>query len=83
MTDVKLTLTNLVTMSLTKYERKERLGPGAITRVARRTRRSIGHVSQVVRGLRRDPKVEREVARRIGLPVEEVFPAIESVSLSA
>jgi hypothetical protein len=79
---VKFTLT-LETMPLTKSERKERLGHGAITKIARKTRRTIGHVSEVVRGLRRDPKVEREVARRLELPMEDVFPPPASPDTSA
>jgi len=61
-------------MALSFYERKERLGYGGLTRIARRTKRSLGHVSQVMKGGRRDPRVERAIARAIGEPVEDVFP---------
>lgn len=61
-------------MALTKDERKARLGRGKAAGIARQLKRSEGHVSQVINGLRRDPVVEEMVARRIGLPVEEVFP---------
>ena len=60
-------------MALTASERKRLLGHGGITRVAKRAARDKSHVSRVVAGTRRDPVVERHVAKRLGLPVEEVF----------
>jgi hypothetical protein len=79
-------------MPLTSKERKAELGYGALSAIARKTKRSLGHVSQVVSGTRSDKKVEREVARRLGIAIEEAFgpgdiqhsvPSQESVSLSA
>jgi len=68
-------------MALTKAERKERLGHGAITKIARKTKRSIGHVSQVIAGDRRDPKVERVAARMLEMTEEEAgFPPIDVAS---
>ncbi len=64
-------------MALTPYERKLRLKRGSITSIAKRTRRAQPHVSLVVSGQRRDAVVEKEVARRIGLPVEAVFEPAE------
>lgn len=61
-------------MPLSRIERKERLGFGGQSKIAKRTKRTRGHVSQVVNGIRHDPRVERAVARVLGLPVEEVFP---------
>lgn len=61
-------------MTLSVHERKERLGHGGLSKIARRTKRTLGHVSQVVSGTRRDPRVERAVARAIGMPLEEVWP---------
>lgn len=61
-------------MTLSSYERKERLGYGGLSKIARRTKRTLGHVSQVVRAKRRDARVERAVARAIGRPLEEVWP---------
>ena len=61
-------------MPLSFHDRKGSLGHGGLTKIAKRTKRTLGHVSQVVRGTRRDPRVERAVARVIGLPVEEVWP---------
>jgi hypothetical protein len=63
-------------MTMTAAERKAALGHGAVTRIARRTKRAIGHVSQVIHDKRRDPKVERDVARLLGRPVEEVFEPV-------
>ncbi len=60
-------------MALTKWERKAKLRYGAVTSIARRCRRSKGHVSSVISGPRRDAVVEREVARRMKLPVVAVF----------
>lgn len=64
----------LLTMPMTRWERKEALGHGALVFVARRAERSLGHVSRVVNGTRRDKRVEKEVARRLKLPIEKVFP---------
>lgn len=61
-------------MTLTKHERKERLGYGWSTRCAAELGLSIGHVAQVVRGQRRDPRVEAAVAETLHLPVEQAFP---------
>lgn len=61
-------------MPLTRWERKEQLGHGALKKIAKRTERSPGHVTHVVAGHRRDKRVEKEVARRLKLPVDEVFP---------
>lgn len=66
-------------MPLTKWERKERLGYGAVTKIARRAKRSIGHVSQVLAGDRRDSKVERIAARILGMSeVEAGFPSVDA-----
>lgn len=64
-------------MPLSMWERKAKLGYGGVRAVAKRTARSESHVSQVLRceqTARRDGKVERVVAKLIGLPVEAVFP---------
>lgn len=61
-------------MPLSKWERKERLGHGAATKIAEKVGRSQPHVSRVISGERPDRKVEVAVARMLGLPVTEVFP---------
>jgi hypothetical protein len=61
-------------MPMTRWERKEALGHGVLRSIARRTERSTGHVSRVIHGVRRDARVEKEIARRLKLPVEDVFP---------
>lgn len=57
-----------------------------ITSIARELQYSQGHVSQVMYGLRRDAKTEEAIARKLGLPVDEVFPPLtnptESVSVA-
>lgn len=63
-------------MALSKYERKEKLGYGAATLIAKATDRSEGHVSQVINGKRRDRVVEVAVARRLQMPVDEVFEPV-------
>lgn len=60
-------------MALSKWERKARLGFGAVTEIAEAMQLSKGHVSQVVSGNRRDRKVEVVVARRLRMPVAKVF----------
>ncbi len=68
-------------MALTRHERKEQLGHGAVAEIARRTGRSEGHVSQVLnceKTGRRDRKVEVAAARMLNKPVDEVFPAAEA-----
>ena len=68
-------------MALTKWERKERLGHGAVKEIAEATDRSEGHVSQVINGKRRDRVVEVAVARRLQMPVDEVFePEVKGVA---
>lgn len=64
-------------MALTKWERKERLGHGAVKDIATATARSEGHVSQVINGKRRDRVVEVAAARRLQMPVDEVFAPLE------
>lgn len=63
-------------MPLSKYERKEKLGHGAVKEIATATKRSEGHVSQVINEKRRDRVVEVAVARRLQMPVDEVFPEL-------
>lgn len=60
-------------MALTKWERKEKLGHGAVKAIAEATELSEGHVSMVISGKRRDRVVEVAVARRLQMPVDEVF----------
>ena len=62
---------------------KAALGYGTQTKVAKSTRRSSAHVFYVIGEMddagnitrRRDAKVEREIAKRLKLTVEEVFGA--------
>lgn len=70
-------------MALSKWERKERLGHGAIREIAKATTRSEGHVSQVVNGKRRDRVVEVAVARRLQMAVDDVFEPAQAKALVA
>jgi len=60
-------------MALTRWERKERLGHGAAKKIAEATDRSESHVSMVINEKRRDRVVEVAIARRLQMPVDEVF----------
>lgn len=62
-------------MTLTADEIKDRLGWGAVTRIAKDTGTTKGHVSQVINRKRRHRKVEVVVARRLHVRVDELFPA--------
>lgn len=64
-------------MPLTPQDRKAELVRRGLTMsdVARSLGLSLNHVSKVIAGERRSPRVERAIAKRIGQPVESVFPA--------
>lgn len=67
-------------MPLTAAERKAmvRAKKGLQARVARKLGISEAHVSLVVSGEREaSDRVKKEIARRLKLPVEEVFPVEE------
>lgn len=65
---------------MNRFERKERIGHGGISRVARQLKLSPGTVSLVISDktdILSDAtilKVRVAIARRIGLDVDEVFP---------
>jgi len=65
-------------MAMNGEERKRALGHGGAAEICRRTGRSATHVSYVLRGERRDRKVEVAVARKLGKPVDEVFPPLDA-----
>lgn len=69
-------------MALSKYERKEKLGHGAVKEIAAATGRSEGHVSQVINGKRRDRVVEVAAARRLQMSVDEVFEPQTSAAVA-
>lgn len=58
---------------LTAQEVKERLGRGGVTALARELGVSKAHLSLVLNGHRRSPRVEAEIAARMGVPVERIF----------
>lgn len=67
-------------MALTRWERKALLRHGAVRDIALETGCTQSHVSQVINDKRRSPRVEAVVARIVGLPVDEVFPAREIIA---
>ena len=46
----------------------------SLTEIARSCGVSVGFVSRVVAGSKRSLKVEREIARRLDKPADQVFP---------
>ncbi len=58
---------------MNRWERKERLGHGAVTRLAKRLKVSTTRVSRVLNDHERIPRIQRAIAKAIGAPVEEVF----------
>lgn len=70
-------------MSLTRHERKDRLGHGGIREVAAKVPCSEPLVSLVVNDKAADTKLTRRVkvavARKIGMPVAEVFGEVASL----
>lgn len=75
-------------MSLSRFERKERLLYGSQKEIAQAEGVAESMVSRVMndKALHDDPKkvrrIQVRIARKIGLPVSEVFPGAESVSSS-
>jgi hypothetical protein len=61
-------------MSLTRVERKERLGRGAAKEIAARVGKSRSHVHRVLAGERRDRKTEVAAARMARTSVPYLFP---------
>ena len=58
---------------LTADEVKERLGRGGVSALARELGLSKAHVSLVLNGHRRSPRVEAEIAARMGVPADRIF----------
>lgn len=66
--------------SLSRWERKERLGHGGVKRIAARAGVDQALVSRVVHGKQRHARVEQLIAAEIGRPGESVFPPRESAA---
>lgn len=47
---------------------------GSLTAIAERLGVSLGHVSRVVSGERRSPRLERAIARSLGMSLRQAFP---------
>ncbi len=58
---------------LSYFDRKGRLPFGGATRVAERLHVTLGHVSQVLKGTRRDPRVEKALAKLMGVTPQDAF----------
>lgn len=60
--------------TLSRSERKERLGHGGIREIAKLAGVSDSFVSHVLAGRKRNQRIEDLVTGRIGKPGERVFP---------
>jgi len=56
------------------WERKKRLPYGAVTAIARKMNRSVNDVSEHLKGHRKNRRVQRELARAMGMKIAEAFP---------
>ena len=64
------------TVTLTRHERKDRLGHGGIKAIAALAGVDAALVSRVVNGKQRHARVENIITGRIGKPGEQVFPPL-------
>ena len=71
------------TIPLTRWERKERLGHGGVTRIANIAGVHTSYVSQVLNGRKRSERIEQLITEAIGKPGELVFPPRESATAAA
>jgi transcriptional regulator with XRE-family HTH domain len=60
--------------TLTRWERKERLGHGGVQRIADIAGVDQALVSRVLNGRQRHEKIEQLITAAIGRPGEQVFP---------
>jgi hypothetical protein len=65
------------TVTLSRHERKDRLGHGGIKDIAAIAGVDPALVSRVVNGKQRHPRVEAIITGRIARPGEQVFPPAE------
>lgn len=56
------------------WERKKRLKYGVMSAIARKLNRSVQDVSEHLKGHRHNRRVQRELARAMGLRIAEAFP---------
>lgn len=64
---------------MNRWERKEKLGHGAVTRIARRLKVSPTRVSRVLNDHEQIPRIQRAIAKEIGEPVDVVFRTSDAV----
>ena len=62
------------------WERKKRLKYGAMSAIARKLNRSVQDVSEHLKGHRNNRRVQRELARAMGLKIAEAFPEANSTN---
>ena len=67
-------MTRKIKVSLTRLERKERLGHGGTKEIAAIAEVDASLVSRVVNGRQRHERIEQIITARIGRPGEVVFP---------
>ena len=68
---------------MNRWERKELLGHGAVTRLAKRLRVSKTRVSRVLNDHERIPRIQRAIAKEIGQPVDVVFRMTDASQVAA
>lgn len=76
-------MTSTPSITLSRWERKERLGQGALRRIAGALGIHESLVSKVLHTettRKRHAAIEQAIATEIGLPVEQVFPPRQSVA---
>jgi hypothetical protein len=71
-----------VKLTLTRTERKERLGHGGIREIAKIAGVSDSFVSHVLAGRKRNARIEALITGRIAKPGETVFPSAGEASQS-
>lgn len=67
-------MTSKANTTLTRWERKERLGPGGVKRIAALAGVDQSLVSRVLHGKQRHERIENLIAGAVGRPGELVFP---------
>lgn len=71
------------TIPLTRWQRKERLGHGGVTRLAQIAGVHTSYVSQVLNGRKRSDRIEQLITAAIGKPGEMVFPPRDDTASAA
>lgn len=73
-------MTSKAKSTLTRWERKERLGHGGVNRIAAIAGVDQALVSRVLNGRQRHERIEQLITAAIGKPDENVFPPKDAES---